>query len=146
MKYLNQEEFTKANMFKNGEANVAYAKYFVGESYLNPLTNPQEDGIFVANVTFEPGCRNNWHTHTATSGGGQVILFTAGEGWYQEQGKAPVELKEGSVIVIPANVKHWHGAKKDSWFSHVAFTPAGENMDNVWHEEVTDEQYLALED
>ncbi len=91
----------KANMFKNGEASVAYAKYFVGESYLNSLTNPQKDGIFVANVTFEPGCRNNWHTHTATSGGGQVILCTAGEGWYQEQGKAPVKLKEGSVIVIP---------------------------------------------
>ncbi len=145
MKYANKEEFTKANMFGEGMFNEMFAQYFVGDSYLNPLTNPQTDGIFIANVTFEPGCRNNWHTHTASNGGGQVILCTAGEGWYQEEGKDAIELKEGSVIVIPANVKHWHGAKKDSWFSHIAFTPAGEDMENLWHEEVSEEEYNALD-
>lgn len=146
MKYNKQENFNKVNMFGLGQANEMFAQYFVGESYLNPLTNPQTDGIFIANVTFEPGCRNNWHTHTASNGGGQIILCTAGEGWYQEEGKDAVELKEGSVIVIPANIKHWHGAKKDSWFSHIAFTPAGEDMANEWHEEVSDAHYNSLED
>lgn len=146
MKYMNKEEFTSANMFGNGFSNEMYAQYFIGESFLNPLTNPQAGEMFVANVTFEPGCRNNWHIHTATSGGGQILLCTAGEGWYQEEGKEPVELKEGSVIVIPANVKHWHGAKKDSWFSHIAFSPNGENATNEWCEEVSDEYFNSLED
>ncbi len=146
MKYNNNLEFEKVNIFGTGEVNDMFAQYFIGDSYLNPLTSPQEDEIFLANVTFEPGCRNNWHTHMSSKGGGQILLCTAGEGWYQEEGKEAVELKEGSVIVIPANVKHWHGAKKDSWFSHIAFTPAGENMSNVWHEEVSDEQYSELEE
>ena len=97
-------------------------------------------------MTFEPACRNNWHRHDATSGGGQILICTAGEGWYQEEGKDPVSLSEGTVITIPPNVKHWHGAKKDSWFSHIAVEVPGENSDNVWLEEVDDEHYLNLGD
>lgn len=130
--------------FGLGEPNAAYAQYFTGRSFLKPLTVPGET-VFLANVTFEPGCRNNWHIHHATQGGGQMLVCTAGEGWYQEEGKAPVNLAPGKVIVIPANVKHWHGAKKDSWFSHIAFEIPGENCGNEWCEPVTDEQYNALE-
>ena len=115
MKYLDKEEFDKANKFGTGNPNDAFAKYFVGNSFLNPLTNPKDTAVFLANVTFEPGCRNNWHIHHAKTGGGQLLICTAGEGWYQEEGKDAVELKEGSVITIPPEVKHWHGAKKDSW-------------------------------
>ena len=100
MKYENKEAFEKANMFGTGAANTAYAKFFIGDSFLNPLTDPKS-GLFAANVTFEPGCRNNWHIHHATSGGGQLLICTAGEGWYQEEGKAPVSLHEGSVVMIP---------------------------------------------
>lgn len=96
------------------------------------------------NVTFEPGCRNNWHIHHASTGGGQILICTAGEGWYQEEGKDPVSLHEGMVIEIPANVKHWHGAKADSWFSHVAFEAPGEDMSNEWLEPVTDDVYNNL--
>lgn len=119
MKIADKDEFEKQNVFGTGTPNTAYAKYFIGESYLNPLTKP-EDGLHLLNVTFEPGCRNNWHIHHAKSGGGQLLICTAGEGWYQEEGKEPVSLTPGKVIVIPAEVKHWHGAKKDSWFSHIA--------------------------
>ena len=129
-------------VFPIGEPNVAYAKYFIGQSYLAPISTQQ---VGIHNVTFEPGCRNNWHIHHATQGGGQMLVCTAGEGWYQEEGKAPVSLAPGKVIVIPANVKHWHGAKKDSWFSHIAFEIPGENCGNEWCELVTDEQYNALE-
>ena len=94
-----------------GKPNTEYAKYFVGNSYLNPLTNLNET-IFIANVTFEPKCRNNWHIHHATKGGGQILICVDGEGWYQEKGKEAQKLKPGDVITIPANVKHWHGAKK----------------------------------
>lgn len=111
MKYENKEAFEKSNMFGTGTPNTAYAKFFIGDSFLNPLTDPK-GGLFAANVTFEPGCRNNWHIHHATSGGGQLLLCTAGEGWYQEEGKDAASLHEGSVIMIPANVKHWHGAKR----------------------------------
>ena len=119
MKTTNKEEFEKQNVFGMGNANTAYAQYFSGESFLNPLTKP-ETGVFLANVTFEPGCRNNWHIHHATKGGGQLLVCTAGEGWYQEEEKEAVSLVPGTVITIPAEVKHWHGAKKDSWFSHIA--------------------------
>lgn len=129
-------------MFGLGKPNDAYAQYFIGQSYLNPVLSGD---LAIANVTFEPGCRNNWHIHHATQGGGQMLVCTAGEGWYQEEGKAPVSLAPGKVIVIPANVKHWHGAKKDSWFSHIAFEIPGENCGNEWCEPVTDEQYNALE-
>ena len=110
----------KGGAFGLGNPNDAFAKYFIGQSYLNPLTNPEECALFLANVTFEPECRNNWHIHHATKGGGQILICTAGYGWYQEEGKDAVSLEPGMVITIPANVKHWHGAKKDSWFSHIA--------------------------
>lgn len=129
-------------VFPIGAPNDGYAQYFTGQSYLAPLSTAQ---VGIYNVTFEPGCRNNWHIHHATQGGGQMLVCTAGEGWYQEEGKAPVSLAPGKVIVIPANVKHWHGAKKDSWFSHIAFEIPGENCGNEWCEPVTDEQYNALE-
>ena len=144
MKYQNKENFDKANMFGIGIPNSMFAQYFVGESYLNPLTDFQHGQFPLFNVTFEPGCRNNWHIHHADKGGGQILICTAGEGWYQEEGKEPQELKEGSVIVIPQGVKHWHGAKKDSWFSHISLEVPAENPSNEWLEPVTDEVYNAL--
>ena len=130
--------------FGMGEPNTAYAQYFVGNSYLKPLTNPAETKVFIANVTFEPGCRNNWHIHHSTSGGGQILICVEGEGWYQEEGKKAQSLKPGDVITIPANVKHWHGAKKDCWFSHLAVEVPGENTSNEWLEKVEDEEYNNL--
>lgn len=146
MKYLDKKEFDKANKFGTGNPNDAFAKYFVGNSFLNPLTNPKDTAVFLANVTFEPGCRNNWHIHHAKSGGGQLLICTAGEGWYQEEGKDAIELKEGSVITIPPEVKHWHGAKKDSWFSHIAVEVPGEETSNEWCEKVSAEEYNKLEE
>lgn len=146
MKYLDKEEFDKDNKFGTGNPNDAFAKYFVGNSFLNPLTNPKDTAVFLANVTFEPGCRNNWHIHHAKTGGGQLLICTAGEGWYQEEGKDAIELKEGSVITIPPEVKHWHGAKKDSWFSHIAVEVPGEETSNEWCEDVSDEEYNKLEE
>lgn len=128
-------------VFPIGAPNDAFAKYFIGQSYLAPLST-QQVGIY--NVTFEPGCRNNWHIHHASQGGGQMLVCTAGEGWYQEEGSESVRLKPGSVITIPANVKHWHGAKKDSWFSHIAFEIPGTDCSNEWCEPVTDEEYDKL--
>lgn len=129
--------------FGLGEPNTSYAQYFVGQSYLKPLTNPK-DTVFIANVTFEPGCRNNWHIHHAKKGGGQVLVCVDGEGWYQEEGKSARSLKPGDVITIPAGVKHWHGAKKDSWFSHLAVEVPGEETSNEWLEAVDDTAYAAL--
>ena len=146
MKYLDKKEFDKANKFGTGNPNDAFAKFFVGNSFLNPLTNPKDTAVFLANVTFEPGCRNNWHIHHAKTGGGQLLICTAGEGWYQEEGKDAVELKEGTVITIPPEVKHWHGAKKDSWFSHIAVEVPGEETFNQWCEEVSYEEYNKLEE
>ena len=140
---MEEKEFEKVNMFGKGEPNDAFAKYFVGNSYLNPLVD-NTSPIFLANVTFEPGCRNNWHIHHASKNGGQILICTAGYGWYQEEGKEPASLEPGKVIVIPANVKHWHGAKKDSWFSHIAIEVPGEDTKNEWCEEVTDEEYNKL--
>ncbi len=131
-------------MFGLGEPNVNYAQYFIGNSYLKPLTEPGKSSIFIANVTFEPKCRNNWHIHHAKTGGGQILIVVDGEGWYQEEGKTAQSLKEGDVVVIPANVKHWHGAKKDCWFSHLALEVPGENTSNEWCEKVTDEEYFKL--
>lgn len=132
MKYSNETDFNAANKFGKGNANTAFAQYFIGNSFLNPLTEPQKANLFLANVTFEPGCRNNWHIHHASNGGGQILICTAGEGWYQEEGKKAVSLSEGTVISIPPEVKHWHGAKKDSWFSHIAVEVPGENTSNEW--------------
>lgn len=137
---INEEH---GGMFGIGEPNTAYSKYFVGNSYLKQLAKT-DSGIGFANVTFEPRCRNNWHIHKATSGGGQVLICVEGEGWYQEEGKKAQSLKEGDIVVIPANVKHWHGAKKDSWFSHIAVEVSGENTFNEWLEPVKDEEYNRL--
>ena len=145
MRISDREQFDKANVFGLGQANTAYAQYFTGSSYLNPLTEADKCPVFVANVTFEPGCRNNWHIHRARSGGGQLLICTAGEGWYQEEGQAAVSLTPGMVITIPANVKHWHGAKKDSWFSHIAVEVPGEETSNEWLEPVDGETYNGLE-
>ncbi len=143
MKYIDKEEFLKHNMFGLGDPNINYKKYFTGDSFLNPLTDKNR-GLFLANVVFEPGCRNNWHIHHAKSGGGQILICTAGEGWYQEEGKEAISLSEGMVITIPANVKHWHGAKKDSWFSHIAVEVPGEECSNEWCEAVSDLEYNKL--
>ena len=145
MRVNNKADFDQENVFGLGEANTAFARYFTGNSYLNPLTAPGECPIFMANVTFEPGCHNNWHIHHGKSGGGQILICTAGSGWYQEEGKAPVSLEPGTVINIPAEVKHWHGAKADSWFSHIAIEVPGEETSNEWLEAVDDDTYNGLE-
>ncbi len=133
-----KEKFQQEMIFPIGEPNTAYAKYFIGNSYLAPISTSQ---IPFANVTFEPGCRNNWHIHKATKGGGQMLVGVAGRGWYQEEGKPAVEILPGTVINIPANVKHWHGAAKDSWFAHLAFSVPGEETSAEWLETVTDAEY-----
>lgn len=141
------DDETKENhggMFGMGEPNVNYAKYFTGNSYLKPLNKIGESNVFLANVTFEPKCRNNWHIHHAKSGGGQILVCVEGEGWYVEEGKEPVKMVPGSVVTIPANVKHWHGATKDNWFSHIAVEVPGEETSNEWCEPVTDEEYEKL--
>ncbi len=127
--------------FAQGEPNTAYAKYFIGNSYLNRLSS---EGVSIANVTFEPRCRNNWHIHHAAQGGGQILLCTAGRGWYQEWGKEARALKTGDVVIIPAGVKHWHGAAKDSWFAHLSVEVPGEKNSNEWLEPVADEEYNKL--
>ena len=136
-----KERFQQEMIFPIGEPNTAYAKYFIGNSYLAPISKEQ---IPFNNVTFEPGCRNNWHIHHATKGGGQMLVCVAGKGWYQEEGKPAVQMLPGDVIHIPANVKHWHGAAADSWFAHLAFEIPGENSSNEWLEPVTDEEYNRL--
>ena len=137
-----KSEFARSMIFPIGEPNTAYAKYFIGNSYLAQISDAQ---IPFANVTFEPGCRNNWHIHKADRGGGQMLVGVAGRGWYQEEGKPAVEIFPGTVIHIPANVRHWHGAAKDSWFAHLAFSVPGENAENIWLEPVTDGEYEILE-
>ncbi len=129
------------NIFPIGKPNDDYAEFFSGQSYLQVLSEKQ---VTIFNVTFEPGCRNNWHIHHAKSGGGQILLVTSGEGYYQEWGKPAQKLHPGDVINIPAEVKHWHGAAKDSWFSHIAIeVPAVEGA-NEWCEPVNDEKYNKL--
>ena len=129
--------------FGLGKPNDSFAQYFIGQSYLNPVTAP-DAYLPIFNVTFEPGCRNNWHIHHADKGGGQVLVCVDGQGWYQEEGKPAQALNPGDVVEIPANVKHWHGAQATSWFSHPAFEYPGENTSNEWCEPVTDEEYAAL--
>ena len=135
-----KDAYQNTIFFPVGEPNP-YGQFFVGQSYLAPLSTEQ---VPVFNVTFEPGCRNNWHIHHATAGGGQMLICVGGRGWYQEWGKAPVEMTPGTVVNIPANVKHWHGAAADSWFSHLAVEVAGENASNEWLEMVSDEEYGRL--
>ena len=130
---MNNKEIS---VFPMGGTNDAYSKYFVGQSYLNMLSDKQ---VVVGNVTFEPGCRNNWHIHHASEGGGQILIVTAGRGWYCEWGKTPRELKAGDVVNIPPEVKHWHGAAADSWFQHLAIEVPGENTKTEWCEPVSEE-------
>ncbi len=135
------EKVKNEPMFGLGDPNVNYAKYFIGNSYLNLLN---KEGVFIANVTFEPGCRNNWHIHHSKENGGQILLCTDGEGWYQEEGKEARKLVPGDVVYIPREVKHWHGATKDSWFSHIAIEVPGVEYSNEWCEPVSDEEYSKL--
>lgn len=123
-----------------GNPNVNFAKFFIGNSYLAPLSTSQ---VGIYNVTFEPGCRNNWHVHNAKKGGGQILVAVAGRGYYQEEGKEAIELKPGDTVNIPAGVKHWHGAAPDSWFSHLAIEVPGEEKSNQWLEPVM-EDYAKL--
>ena len=146
MKIQQKEQFDSYNVFGLGSPNDAYAQFFIGQSYLNPLTDPKASSVFHVSVTFEPGCRNHWHIHRSNSGGGQILICTAGEGWYQEWGQKPVKLHPGSVVHIPTGVKHWHGAAADSWFQHLAIEVPGENCSNEWCEPVSDEAYAKLEE
>jgi len=127
--------------FPMGEKNDAYAQYFDGQSYLAMLSKEQ---VVIANVTFEPGCRNHWHIHHAENGGGQILIVISGRGYYQEWGKEAIELNPGDVVNIPANVKHWHGAAKDSWFQHLAVEVSGEKTSNEWCEPVNPDDYAKL--
>lgn len=135
-----KDKYQNSIFFPIGEPNP-YSKYFIGQSYLAQISDAQ---VPVYNVTFEPACRNNWHIHHATKGGGQMLIGVGGRGWYQEEGKEPVMITPGTVINIPANVKHWHGAAADSWFSHLALEIPGENTSNEWLEPVNDTEYLKL--
>ena len=141
---MTKEEFAKEDKFGIGEPNVNYAQYFVGNSYLKPLSDMNKAPLGVFNDTFEPWFRNNWHIQHSSKGGGKILICTTGEGWYQEEGKEAVSLVPGTVITIPANVKHWHGAKNNSWFSHVAIEVPGEGTSNEWCEPVSDEEYNRL--
>ena len=144
MRIGDKAAFDRENVFGLGQENTAYAQYFTGNSYLNPLTAAGQCPVFMANVTFEPGCRNNWHIHHAKSGGGQILICTAGEGWYQEEGREAISLYPGMVITIAPEVKHWHGAKADSWFSHIAVEVPGDETSNEWLDAVDDEDYQQL--
>ena len=135
-----KDKFQSEIMFPIGEPNP-YGDYFVGQSYLAPVSTEQ---VSVFNVTFEPACRNNWHIHHAKSGGGQMLICIGGRGYYQEWGKEARELHAGDVVNIPANVKHWHGAANDSWFSHLAFEIQGEDGSTEWCEPVSEEEYGKL--
>lgn len=135
------EEVKDGVIFPRGEENSAYAQYFDGKSYLQMLVTGK-DGVKipVGNVTFEPGCRNHWHKHP----GGQILLVTGGRGWYQEEGKEARELKAGDVVEIPCDVKHWHGAAKDSWFAHLSIECDPAAGPAEWLEPVSDEEYGKL--
>ncbi len=131
-------EVREVGVFPVGDKNEAFAKYFVGQSYLNMLST---QGVAIGNVTFEPGCRNNWHIHHK---GGQILLVTGGRGYYQAWGEQAQELHPGDVVQIPPEVKHWHGAAPDSWFAHLAVAIPAEGASSEWLEAVSDEEYLAL--
>ena len=144
MKYKTKQEFEQGEVFGVGTPNDAFAKYFSGASFLNPLVDPKESPVFLANITFEPGCRNNWHIHHADKGGGQILVCTAGQGVYQEWGEEPQILNPGDVVYIKPGIKHFHGAVADSWFSHIAVECPGENCSNEWCGPVSDEEYSKI--
>ena len=135
-----KNKFQNEIIFPIGEPNP-YGDYFVGQSYLAPVSTEQ---IPIYNVTFEPACRNNWHIHHAKSGGGQMLICIGGRGWYQEYGKEARELHAGDIVNIPANVRHWHGAATDSWFAHLAVEIQGEESSTEWCEAVSDKDYNKL--
>jgi len=141
IKEVDEMEPKEMSVFPTGKPNDAFAQYFQGQSYLNMLSLEQ---VTIGNVTFEPGCRNNWHIHHADKGGGQLLLVTAGKGYYQEWGKEARMLHPGDVVHIPPEVKHWHGAAPNSWFQHLAIEVPGENCNNEWCEPVSDEDYGKL--
>ncbi len=136
-----KEAHAKSMIFPIGQPNDSFAQYFSGQSFLAPLSG-QQVGIF--NVTFEPGCRNNWHIHHAATGGGQILICVAGRGFYQEWGQPAQPMRPGDVVNIPAGVKHWHGAAPDSWFSHLAVEVPGIDTCNEWLEPVNDADYQKL--
>ena len=133
----------KNDIFKIGEPNEAYAKYFIGKSYLNVLTK-KDDYMAISNVSFEPNCRNNWHVHSSKYPVGQILIAVSGKGIYQEYGKEPVIMEPGDVIEIPSGAKHWHGSYPGCWFSHLAFSLPDESASTEWLEEVDDEYYSNL--
>ena len=138
---MDLKELKEKSVFPIGGENTQYAQFFDGTSYLNMLSLEQ---VVVGNVSFKPGCRNHWHIHHAKKGGGQMLLVTAGRGWYQEWGKPAQALKAGDIVHIPAEVKHWHGAAKDSAFQHLAIEVPGEGTSNEWCEPVDAAAYEAL--
>ncbi|MDE7192101.1 MAG: carboxymuconolactone decarboxylase family protein [Clostridia bacterium] len=133
-----KDVYQNSIFFPIGNPNDAYAQYFKGQSYLAPIS---KDQVFIANVTFEPKCRNNWHIHEAEKGGGQILVCVGGEGYYQEWGKPAIRMQVGDVVNIPVGVKHWHGAGKDGWFSHLAIEVPAEKGKTQWLECVSDEDY-----
>jgi quercetin dioxygenase-like cupin family protein len=137
-KITSNTKFDKQNIFGQGTpVPESLSQYFIGQAYLNPLVQT----LNIVNVTFEPGCRNNWHIHHK---GGQILLITGGRGWYQIWGEPAKELHPGDVVNIPPGVKHWHGAAKDSWFSHLAIAVPAKDSSNEWLKSVTDEEYNKL--
>lgn len=144
LKHTQEKSAHESSMvFSIGAPNDGFAQYFIGQSYLEPISTEQ---VGIYNVTFEPGCRNNWHIHHADKGGGQILICIAGRGYYQEKGHAARELKPGDTVNIPAGVTHWHGAAPDSWFSHIAVEVPGENTRTQWCDPVSDEEYNGLEE
>ena len=141
MNNLDRQAHQSSMVFPIGAPNDGYAQYFSGQSYLAPLSTEQ---VSIFNVTFAPGCRNNWHIHEADKGGGQILICLAGRGYYQEWGKAARELHPGDVVNIAPGIKHWHGAAPDGWFSHLAVAVPGENDHCRWCEPVSDEEYGEL--
>lgn len=142
--YGDDETSGHGGFFGMGEPNDGFAQYFTGNSYLNPVTK-EDDPLQIHNVTFEPGCINHWHIHHASKGGGQVLIGVEGEGWCQIEGQDPIKILPGTIVEVPAGAKHWHGASKNSWFSHLAFMIPGEDLSNEWLEPVDKDFYNTLD-
>lgn len=142
--YGDEETAGHGRFFGMGEPNDGFAQYFTGNSYLNPVTK-EDDPLQIHNVTFEPGCINHWHIHHASKGGGQVLIGVEGEGWCQIEGQDPIKILPGTIVEVPAGAKHWHGASKNSWFSHLAFMIPGEDLSNEWLEPVDEDFYNTLD-
>ena len=134
-----ESSIPKISDFPTGEENIGYAQYFSGKSWNAPLTFNKELNVPMNNITFEPGCRNNWHTHT----GGQILIAIGGTGYYQQRDKEAIRMEAGDIIEIEPNIEHWHGAAPDSWFSHIGIACNPQINQNNWLEPVTDEQYAA---